>query len=161
MPVKGGKILDMRTLELRDRTAEDAFTYEVEAPWLPEADTTRVEAFFSTMFLENQENLRAFQRLLGYTLAGGNPDQIFALCLGPEGSNGKSALQRIIKALTGVSGCYTEVHRSLVIAGQAPSSSSVNPYHARLAGKRWCMASEPCTFHPENTHQKQKQKNTP
>jgi phage/plasmid-associated DNA primase len=71
LPIAGGKLVDLRTREVRDRVKTDLFSFELNVSYLgdnhpcPEA-----ERFFGQVFIHNAELIEFAQRLFGYSMTG-------------------------------------------------------------------------------------------
>jgi P4 family phage/plasmid primase-like protien len=92
-PTKGGKVVDLKTGESRDRTKEDMFSFEtkIEYKKFEDKDLKQVDEFFLSLANGKEELKLYLQRLLGYCLSGDISHRKFYLFIG-KGRNGKSTL---------------------------------------------------------------------
>ena len=79
-----------------------------------------------------------FQRAVGYSVLGGNSEQVLFICHG-AGANGKSLLLETIK---NVLGSYAQSMPIATLMRGKLNPSGANPEIARLRGIRFALASE-------------------
>jgi P4 family phage/plasmid primase-like protien len=91
-------VLELDTLTLRPVRDEERFTYQIPVPWNPDARCPQVEAFVREVVPGDAVGLVA--EIIGMCLLPTGRYRRSVMFLGP-GSNGKSVLLRIIKALLG------------------------------------------------------------
>lgn len=147
-PCKGGLKVDLKTLELSERTKEDMFTYELDVNYLANKKTPNIDKFImqlmrdDTIYPEDEEKEREankasqqqeqynyFRKILGYSITGENYMKIFQIWYGSKGNNGKSTLANMIENIFG-SKLVSAVDHSVVTsyegdrkrAGQANSA---------------------------------------
>ena len=90
LPTAGGMLVDLRSGDVRLRTADDLFTRELLVPYVAGTSTSRVAGFVDNMFPD--PSIAAYvQRVMGYCLSGETNLRTFFLFYG-ETRNGKSAL---------------------------------------------------------------------
>ena len=100
-PIKNKRLINMRTLETRDRTPSDVFDFESDVHFLGlDAETPHADKFFSDLFLGNQEHIDYFQKVLGYMISADTSEQVFFVFHG-KGANGKSLVIDIINWICG------------------------------------------------------------
>lgn len=106
-PIANGKKINFKTLEVKDRTIEDLFTFESPCKYLEKDPLTNAIKYFQDLTkVHNSTKIRQdyyeyMLRVLGYCLTTNTSDQSFYICNG-VGSNGKSLLMNIMdKILTG------------------------------------------------------------
>ncbi len=92
VPIRNGKMLDLRTLHTRDRKLEDYCTTYIDRE-LRES-TSSIDKFFYDI-LEKKDKIEFIQRSLGYTLSGEKNIDMFCVFIG-SGANGKSILFKLI-----------------------------------------------------------------
>jgi P4 family phage/plasmid primase-like protien len=92
-PTKGGKVIDLKTGESRDRTKQDMFSFEtsIEYKKFKANELKEVDEFFLSLANGKEELKLYLQRLLGYCLSGDISHRKFYLFIG-KGKNGKSTL---------------------------------------------------------------------
>ena len=120
LPVAGGRVLDLKTLESRPRTREDLFSFEMPVTYEQAATRPNCERFFqgteeSTnkgVCHGDQKLLSFMQRLLGYALTG-EVDVRSLFILWGSGQNGKSSLIDVMKAIQGE--YFTQISEKVLI----------------------------------------------
>lgn len=92
VPIKDGKMLDLRSLQTRDRKLEDYCTSFIDRR-LTES-TGSIDKFFHDI-LEKGDKIEFIQKSLGYTLSGEKNIDMFCVFIG-SGANGKTILFNLI-----------------------------------------------------------------
>jgi P4 family phage/plasmid primase-like protien len=97
LPLKNKKVLDLRTMEVNERTIEHKFSYECnfDIVELKEEDKTYANEYYSSLFCDNETTKQAFLDLIKTALTG-KPMRNINFFLG-SGSNGKSLLFKVLK----------------------------------------------------------------
>lgn len=133
-------IVDLRTGVLGPHNREQRCTWITGAPYEPGAVSQEWNAFLTTAIPDPEERIY-FQKCMGYSLLGVQPEQVFFFIHGP-GATGKSTA---IKAIQGACGSY---HRTadfstfLQQGGRSGGGSSASPDLARLARVRLVSSTE-------------------
>jgi len=111
-------------------TANAAFYQNAQAPlW---------QKTVNQVFKGNTDLITYFQRAVGYSMIGGNPEQVLFICHG-SGANGKSLLLETIKD---VFGSYAQAMPISTLMRGKQNQSGANPEVARLRGIRFALAAE-------------------
>lgn len=100
-PLKGGKIINFLTGEIRDRESDDYFTSECQIEYDPNSDTKLAENFVSDLMLDDKNKIEYLQKILGLCLTGSLSDRSFYILYGPKGKNGKTTLMKIMNLILG------------------------------------------------------------
>ena len=102
LPIKNGMIIDLRTGELRKRTPEDYFSFELKVSYNPDKDCKfeNVLKFFKEITQNDEDMIQYYKRFWGYCLTGETSDRSLHVFWG-EGKNGKSTLINICKKILG------------------------------------------------------------
>jgi P4 family phage/plasmid primase-like protien len=100
LPLKDGMIINLKTLNVRQRTRADMWSIECPVKFLPTADLTPIDEYMQKLFLENKDMTIFMQKLLGYFLTGETTDRSMYFFHG-TGKNGKSKLMNIVKSVMG------------------------------------------------------------
>ena len=137
LPIKNGKVIDLKTKIVRDRTRSDFFTYELNVSITKK--TQNATKFFSELMGDDKIKLNVFQRMLGYSISGNCDSKCFFSLIG-AGDNGKSALMRIIQTI--FKPLFCAIQKSILFT-ENRSKSDMMPYLACLAGKRFGVYNEP------------------
>jgi P4 family phage/plasmid primase-like protien len=129
--------IDLRTCEIRPFDRKDLITRLAPVVYNSGATCPKWKAHLQLVFENDQDMVDAFQRLLGYTLAGGNEENKFFIPYG-RGKNGKSVTLNTIDLTLGdysinadPTTFYTREHP------EAP-----RPDIARMKGRRMVTAAE-------------------
>lgn len=100
LPIQNGKIIDFKTLEIRDRTLNDYWSFECDVNFLGEkADLSCVEKFFNDISCGSPNLVDYHRRLWGYLLTGEVSDRSLHIFWG-AGCNGKSSIVNIFSNIT-------------------------------------------------------------
>jgi putative DNA primase/helicase len=90
---KGGKVVDLRTRAIRERTKADMMSFECPGTVLPpEHPLTNVRATVTVMMNGRADAVEYLQRVLGYLSTGETIERMAFIFYGPRGSSGKSLL---------------------------------------------------------------------
>ncbi len=92
--------IDLRTGKLREHRREDLITKLAPVEYDPTARAPRWQAFLSRTVADDLELVAFMQRVVGYVLAGGNPEHVFLIFYG-LGANGKSVFVNAIRQMLG------------------------------------------------------------
>ena len=95
-PIKDGKQLNFRTLQISDRTINDYFSYESSVDFFP-GSTPHADLFFEQV-MTNDENREYLRKVFGYTLIGETLARSFFIWFG-KGSNAKSFVARLLELM--------------------------------------------------------------
>lgn len=124
LPTNDGKILDMRTLQLINRTINDKFTFECNAKLIQLTDDekfTKVDTYFNNLFCGNLQTKQCVINILKSVFIG-KPLRYIYFCIG-NGCNGKSLL---FKILNKIFGGFMDIISESVIIEQKGNKSALN-----------------------------------
>lgn len=96
LPIKDKRVINLKTLEIRTRTKEDYFSYEIPCNYLDYYKN--IPRYILDLFSKN--TIEDIQRLLGYCFTGYKKENIFIIFHG-SGSNGKTTFLNIINFILG------------------------------------------------------------
>ena len=141
LPIKGGLVINLKTGIPRLRAKEDYFSWETPIGWTDNADIAAARDFMTKLMCGDAEETACLQRILGYSLFGGNPEQKLWIHYGPTAANGKSTLMKILSAIIGEG--YLTIDRSVFVNAKN-ATIDAGPHMARLKGKRiaTCLETE-------------------
>lgn len=131
VPIRNGKMLDLRTLQTRDRKLEDYCTTFIDREL--RASTGSIDTFFYDI-LENTDKIEFIQRSLGYTLSGEKNIDMFCVFIG-SGANGKTILFNLI------SDTFPTLSNN-IDEDSLSTSSNTNLTAGSCYGKRFICCSE-------------------
>lgn len=136
--VKNG-VIDLRTGKFRKAEAEDYLICRCNVEFIPDAECERWKKFVLEIMDGDLTLAKFFQRLIGYMLLGGNPEQILVVLHG-NGANGKSTAINVLQKLFG---SYAKtIDSSTLMLNRHTNSSGPSEDIARLAGARITFTTE-------------------
>ena len=100
LPLKNGKIINFKTLEVRDRTRDDYWSFECPCEYDPDLDTGDANKFFDAVTCNDKELKDYMIRMNGYHMTGEISERCIHIYFG-EGCNGKSSITNIMKNILG------------------------------------------------------------
>jgi putative DNA primase/helicase len=128
--------LNLKTGQLKPHDRADLLTKISPVHFDPHATCPLFLEFLHKIFQGRQNLIRFMQRVIGYSLTGETREQIFLVLFG-AGSNGKSLLLKILRALFADYG-HTMEAKTIYAKREDRMPSDV----AELAGKRFVACSE-------------------
>lgn len=143
LPIRDGKIIDLRTGIVRKRTKKDVFTIECDVSYdeniikqyLPD-----VLKFVSNLMTDDVEKIDFFQRILGYAITGDMSLKKMFIFWNETGNNGKTTLLLILEKILG--DFYRAVNKQIFFNHKRSSEGSANPFMADLVHRRIISLSE-------------------
>lgn len=153
IPLNNGTILDFCNgdMKLRERTREDMFSraFNVSLPYEIIDDTyiikhtgyyDKIDSFMSKIMNNDEETLRYFQKLIGYSISDNTSDRSFSIWYG-IGSNGKSTMIDILMKIMG--SYYSTLSKDVLIKSSVKSSSGqATPELIPLKNAWMCVVNE-------------------
>ena len=100
LPIKNGKVINLRTLEVRNRTRKDFWSVECPVEYDPSLDLSDVHKFMDSITCNSEQLKDYHRRLWGYMLTGEISDRSLHIFWG-NGCNGKSSIVNIFKGVMG------------------------------------------------------------
>ena len=99
LPLKNKKIINMTTLEVRERTIHDKFTYECGADYidLTEEQEQQAKDYFLSLFCGNEDTMKCVLNIIKSCFTG-IPLRYLFVATG-SGRNGKSLLFKLLKIM--------------------------------------------------------------
>ena len=99
LPIKGGKILNMKTLEVEDRTILNKFNYECDVNYreLTEEEDEDIAKYFEDLFCGSKPTVQVVLNILKSTFTGETLRYLYFIT--GSGRNGKSTLFNVLKAI--------------------------------------------------------------
>lgn len=135
-PIKFGKKVDLRTLEVTDRVKQDYFS--IECPVDMTKHTKHADKFFEQV-MPDKDNREYLRKILGYSLSGSMDARCFFIWYG-DGSNGKSVIMRIMKEI--LKEFYHQCGKGIFMKGSDEKVSGPSPDKIALIGVRCATYSE-------------------
>lgn len=138
IPIKYGKILNLKTGKIRRRKKTDFWTFEFNAsPTSDKNKINEVKDFLMKLSNNNEIRYNYLKKILGLSLSGHNPQSVIIFT--GEGSNGKSTLINFIKELFADS--YKTIDPALVI-NKSSTGLKPKPELLDLQNGRFYLLSE-------------------
>jgi len=99
LPIKGKKMLNVKTLEVTDRTIADKFDYECDADYIAmePGNEAFVRKYFMDLFSQKADTVQTVLDILKSIFAGVRTRYIYFFT--GEGCNGKSLLFKVLKSI--------------------------------------------------------------
>lgn len=136
---RGGKMLNLETGEVVDRTSDMFFSFEYPVSYVPEQKENKCMDEFINDITLNDFNLKDYLFMkLGYGITGLTEDQKAYFLLGINGSNGKSTLMKFIEHcigphfITGVPSLIFKRKGSIPRDLEAPTNGKIFVKNARF-----------------------------
>ena len=112
--ILGGKKINLRTLQVTDRTIADYFDHELDVNYTTDPqELALIDAFMMEVMDIHEDNKEefpnhnqraecdAFQVNLGYSISGCNREKVFFIYFGPGGNNSKSTVANFVENVFG------------------------------------------------------------
>lgn len=141
LPLQNGKIINLKTKELRDRTIDDHFSFECPVSYIDNIDDKFyiIEKFIYPIFQYNKNLINYIQRILGMCLSESLDNRQFYIFIG-TGRNGKSALIDIIKYI--LDSYFLQASEDVFMMNNKKSSGSATSHLYALNNKRLVVCPE-------------------
>jgi len=136
LSIMNGKKINLRTLEVSDKTKEDLCTFECAVNYTTE--TQHADRFFKDI-MPNVEEREYLRQCLVYMLTGDVKARVYFVWYG-NGSNGKSVVVNLMKKI--LSTYYTMADKAVFVKGKEVSGGGASPHLYALLGKRLIAYSE-------------------
>lgn len=129
--------LELDTMTFRGHRREDLLTKCCNVDYDPAATCPQWEEHIRMVLADDDDLIRGFQEVCGYSLIASNPEQVVFILYG-TGKNGKNVTMDTLSHMLGGYSVHIAAESLMVKRGEAPRSDL-----ARLAGSRMVTASEP------------------
>jgi phage/plasmid-associated DNA primase len=138
LPINNGKKVNLKTLEITDRTYHDYFTYFSPVDYITDEKLPHADKFFK-MFQSKKANREYVRKVLGYCITGDTKARKFFIWYG-YGSNGKTQIFKLLNMIL----CkqYTSCAKEIFMKGKSNTDGSASPHIMALLGKRCGVYSE-------------------
>ena len=137
LPIRNGRVLELKTKKVRERLRSDYFTYELDVDYTKKQENAL--KFFGQLCCMDEEKLNVFRRMLGYSITGNIDAKCYFVLIGC-GDNGKSALMDLIKSI--FKSLFVAIQKSILFS-ENRMKADMMPYLAVLAGMRFGVYNEP------------------
>jgi putative DNA primase/helicase len=142
VPIKGGKLISLRTGAVRDRQESDLFSFELDVAFLGmDHRCARGERFFREICAGREDLKRYFLQAFGYCLTGETKEKVFFILQG-GGHNGKTTMMKIMEAILGPYYSPCSKHVFLKNSKRYQDAGSATPELLTFKGKRLVSCSE-------------------
>ena len=136
LPIANGKVINLKTKEIRERTRADMFHFTTNIIYTP-GPHPNAKKYFSTICGGDTDMIRFFQLYLGYCLTGYTDERKIYIHWG-EGLNGKTFLFEMMKEIMGE--YYTTISQDVLI--KKVRNGGATPELLGLIGARLACYSE-------------------
>jgi len=145
LPLKGGDVIDMRTLQTRNRDQSDLWTWESQAPYLPDDECSVAMEFFRDVadvdaHPERKGYDSCLRTAVGAMLCGDTGSKIMEVWHGRTGNNSKSTAADILELC--VPGCFTAISSSVLSQISNKGGGGPSPEKMQIVGKRVCVLGD-------------------
>ena len=128
--------LDLEILEMREHRRDDMLTKMAGVEYQPDAECPLWQDHLDLVFSGDEEVIRSFREMCGYSLLADNPEQVMFILHG-SGKNGKSKTLSVISSIMGDYARNIAPESLTAKRGDSPRSDI-----ARLTGCRLVTSSE-------------------
>jgi P4 family phage/plasmid primase-like protien len=135
LPIKNGKKINFKNLEITDREMTDNFTFECPVKYVNK--TPNADKFFKQLFPE-EDKREFFRKVLGYMLSGDTAARCFFVFYG-LGSNAKSVINGLLDAI--LNSYYHQCSEDVFLKKKS-TAGGCSPHMVSLLGKRMATFSE-------------------
>jgi P4 family phage/plasmid primase-like protien len=144
LPMKGGMLINLKTGEVRKRTREDYWSFELDVSIADEVNQEFrdigmkwLESICLELDSETKEMTNYLTELIGYSMTGRTTERSLFVLWG-HGRNGKTTLMEVISKIMG--GFYTQLHDNVMM--ERNTSGSATPELMALLTARIGVLSE-------------------
>ncbi len=140
LPIKNGKIINLRTKDVRDRTIKDLFSFECPVEYNEYEKYTNVEKLINPIFLNNSKLINYFRRNMGMCLTESMVNRELMIFHG-NGANGKSCLMKCVQLI--MHDYFATASKDVFISSKLGNSTgSATPHLKTLVNRRLVTISE-------------------
>lgn len=130
LPLKDNKVIDLRTLEIRERLKTDYFSREIKIAYdKNRKDFSFAQKFFLDLANGDEELARYMKHFCGYCLTGETSQKVMFILSG-VGNNGKSLLMNMLHEILGQFSMTSKGEAFLEATNKDPNRT--NPELARM-----------------------------
>ena len=138
LPIKDGKVIDLRSGKVRERTINDYYKFECPVSYIMNANFVDVEKFYLDICDGDKDLLKFKQKMFGYMLTGETDARCVFIAWG-KGKNGKSTVWDTV--LKQILGCFW-VACGQDVFFQSRRNGGATPELIPLIGARVAIMSE-------------------
>lgn len=133
IPIVNGKMLNLKDLNIYDRTYINYCSKEFPYSYDCNIDVTEVTKFFKDVMGDSMEMVQFLRTFFGYSLTSSVAQKFMTIFYGNRGDNGKSTLINLVKNVFGP--FFSTIHRSVLIKDKSKhSGNTASPYIMALRG---------------------------
>jgi len=136
LPIKNGKKISLINGELQDRTKNDLFNFECD---VEKVDKTPYADKFFSQVMPNKYEREYLRLVLGYLITGNMDARCFFIFYG-DGSNGKTVVMNLLKAI--LKKLYHQTAKGIFMKGSQEKVEGASPDKVALIGVRCAVYSE-------------------
>eukprot|EP00121_Abeoforma_whisleri_P001268 Awhi_evm4s1128 len=139
LPLLNKKVINLETLEVRDRIKTDYFNFECNVNYTPGCTTEHIEDFMNKICLEDEDLIQYMRLINAYFLTGSMTDRSFYIETG-TGRNGKSALNGLRQKMMGA--FLKDLDQAVVVKRPNSSAGSATSHLIPLCKARLGVVCE-------------------
>lgn len=139
LPIKNGKIINIKTGEVRQRTKEDLWSFELDIEMKDDSKDHLYDEYITSLF-KDPETENYVKKLVSYILTGNTMDRSFYIFHG-IGKNGKSLFMDMITSLL-TSKMYKTLSDQAIMKQKGGSRGSATPDLLALQNGRLAIMNE-------------------
>lgn len=141
LPIKNGKIINLKTKKVKTRTKTDYFTFELNVNFNEKfiSNHPNLDKFINPIFLNRKILIEYIQRRLGHCLSA-NIDHRDIMIWKGNGRNGKSCLINLMEDV--MCNYFCTAHNDLVLKIKNHGMGRAEPHLVAIQNKRLAVLSE-------------------
>jgi phage/plasmid-associated DNA primase len=136
IPIKDGKIVNLKTQQILERTKEHYFTFESDILFNPNV-SKYADKVLSQIMCRDEEMVKCLKKSLAYGCFGTNDQKKIFVFYGPQGHNGKSVVFTMMNILLGP--LFGDINQTLFKEKEARANK---PELLALEKKRFTQITE-------------------
>jgi len=140
LPIMNGKLINLKTGEIRDRKRSDYFSFECSVDYLKDDKLKHAKKFISDICGGDKKYAKYLTKYLGYCLTGQISDRGFAQFFG-VGKNGKSKLVDMMQLILGRNKFFASLSNQVFVKSNS-SKNGASPHLLPLQYARMAVYAE-------------------
>jgi P4 family phage/plasmid primase-like protien len=141
LPIANGNLINLCTLQMRQRTKADLFSFECPVSYLGDSHVCpNAKRFFDQVFVGNADLIDFAQQLFGYAMTQHVSEKSLYFLWG-RGNNGKTTLMEIMRDI--MAGYYSTLPKEVLLKQDRPRGrDAASPSLMAIQGRRLCSVAE-------------------
>lgn len=147
LPLRGGRKINLETLEISRRDEKDYWSWELEPKYLAELDDADNEfAKFIRELFDQPDEYKHFRYILGYLITTKTNQDMFLVVSSEHGGSGKTTLFEILKHA--FPPFWSDIHKDIILHGKGNYSAEM----CKIAKRRMVIMDEGAPNMNDNKH---------